>query len=168
MTVFLDALQKFITDYQVIIISLGVPLMTVFATWFVSAQTNRTARRLAEKERRQNVQLKLAEFRQAWINDLRNELARYSSLTLSSRGKSFSDAELQNIVEVGSRIMMRVNSQDPDVELLKAALSAALPSSGNEVEEKEALSVTEIGRRMLKREWERLKADLAEIDGGRN
>jgi hypothetical protein len=158
-------LQAFISQYQVLFISLGVPILTVLISWFVAAQTNRTSRKLAEKERALSVQLKLAEFRQAWIDGLREDLAAYSAATFHTSDMPLQNDRLHEIVSLGARVMLRMNTKDPDYEAFKTALSHALPSSQEEADAaKTSLTVVTIGQRILKREWERLKSDLDKID----
>jgi hypothetical protein len=161
----LNAIQTFIGHFQVLFVSLGVPILTVLISWFVAAQTNRTSRRLAEKERALEVQLKLAEFRQNWINGLRDDLASYAAATFNTPGMPIPEDHLREIITLGARIRMRMNPLDPDYDAFMAALSHSLPSSEKEAEAaKTSASVAAIGQRMLKREWERLKADLADIE----
>jgi len=120
---------------------------------------------MAEKERALGVQLKLAEFRQDWINGLRSDLADYSAATFHTNAIPLSDENLRDIIALGSRIMMRMNPKDPDFSAFKTALSHALPGTSDEAETaKNSETVVAIGQRVLKREWERLKLDLAEID----
>ena len=161
----LTGLQAFISQYQVLFISLGVPVLTVLISWFVATQTNRTSRKLAEKERALGVQLKLAEFRQAWIDGLRTDLAVYSAATFQTSDMPLQKESLREIVSLGGRIILRMNPKDPDYDAFKVAMSHALPSSPNEATESQtSATVVAIGQRILKREWDRLKSDLDRID----
>jgi len=161
----LNSLQAFISQYQVLFVSIGVPILTVLISWFVAVQTNRTSRRMAEKERALGVQLKLAEFRQEWINGLRVDLAAYSAATFHSKLIPYTVEQYREIIALGARMVLRMNPKDPDFEKFKAALSNALSGSTEEADEtKVSDTVVAIGQSILKREWERLKSDLAEID----
>ena len=161
----LNSLQAFISQYQVLFVSIGVPILTVLISWFVAVQTNRTSRRMAEKERALGVQLKLAEFRQEWINGLRVDLAAYSAATFHSKLIPYTVEQYREVIALGARMVLRMNPKDPDFEKFKTALSNALPGSTKEADEtKVSDTVVAIGQSILKREWERLKSDLAEID----
>jgi hypothetical protein len=161
------ALQEFILRFQVLFVSLGVPILTMLITWFVSVQTNRSGRRLAERERALSVQLKLAEFRQEWINGLREDLAAYAAATFPNDSGMAPKENIAQIVALGARIMMRMNPQDPDYSDFQLALSHALPSNEEQKKAaKEGTTVVAIGQRILKREWERLKEDLLISSGG--
>lgn len=165
----LDAVQGFISQYQVLFVSLGVPLLTILISWSVAVQTNRTSRKLADKERALGVQLKLAEFRQAWIDSLREDIACYAAVTFHTESDPIPAANLREIVTLGARIRMRLNTSDPDYEAFIAALSYSLPTTGEQREQaKTGATAVSIGQKILKREWERLKADLVEIESMRN
>ena len=160
------AIQEFISKFQVLFLSLGVPILTMLISWYVSVQGNRTSRGLAGKERFLAVELKLAEFRQLWINELRADLAMYFSETFNIQDRPLHDDALRNVIALGSRITMRMNPADPDYAALQQALSDVLPSSDDQKSSGGIQSVTKIGQLILKREWKRLKDDLRRIDGG--
>ena len=103
--------------------------------------------------------MKISEFRQAWINSLRDCMAEFQSLGITPGHKPASDREFYRL---GTKIELLMNPDDPDYNKLQNSLYAFLESSEGDIVEKygnnpEFISICQ---RVLKREWARLKDDL--------
>ncbi len=157
---FVESVNKFLGKNANILTSVGtlvlVGLLTVYATHLSNSSSDRRER----NNRQIAVELKKAEFRQDWINTMRDDLATYSSLHWDHETQGGPE-QRREAVALQARILMRMNPDDQDYEVLLSSLRNPIASQS---EDREALSI--VGQRFLKREWERLKDDLAAIDRG--
>jgi hypothetical protein len=154
-----EKINTWITDHLTLVVSVGVPVLTVLVTLLVSYLTITASTKAQSRQRKLEHQLKLADFRQAWIDDMRTDLALYTARTWSASLNEGIDAEKERVM-AQARILMRMNPNDPDYDAIKKSL-------GNPVANLEAgrKALFQIGQGILKREWERLKADLNAVDG---
>lgn len=103
---------------------------------------------------------KLAEFRQAWINELRVQMSTLQSLGVTP---GISHAEKDAFYKAGTMIELLMNRDDPQFPQLQECMYALL--AAETLEEKYACNAPyiEVCQDILKREWDRLKAELASI-----
>ncbi|MBO7705392.1 MAG: hypothetical protein J6S68_07045 [Acinetobacter sp.] len=154
----LESLNAWAASHLVLVVSVGVPLLTVFVTAFVSIVTTRANTKAQERQRILLHKLKLAEFQQAWINDMREDLALYTARTWDNELNEGVESAKERVM-AQARILMRMNPSDPDYAFLQQSLRDPLARPQTD---KKALYV--VGQRILKREWERLKQDLNEVN----
>ena len=167
----LGTIDKWIASHQALIVAVGVPSLTAVAAGLVAWLTNRANLAASQRQRLLEKELKLAEFRQIWINGLRDDLALYCAAE-SRLWRAGPAPDISNIVEIGSRVLMRMNTDDPDFDTLARTLSRALDYAGKSREELKDLdekhesteATVVIGQRILKREWERIKFDLRAVE----
>jgi hypothetical protein len=150
----IETIDSWIADHLTLVVSLGVPILTVLVTVLVSYLTIKANTQAQSRQRKLEHQLKLADFRQAWIDDMRTDLALYTARTWSASLNQGVEAEKERVT-AQARILMRMNANDPDYAALVRSLSN--PVADREADRK---ALFQIGQGILKREWERLKADL--------
>ncbi len=164
----LEKTELFIRERHGIIVSIGTVFLLSLLAYASAAITSASAENAQKANRSLSSALKLSDFRLAWIDALRDDLSLASSLAAKFE-HNYSDLELKaELVEITSRVRMRLNPNDPDDDALVKAFAKALGASKDEYgwdDSTEAISV--VGQRILKREWERLKADLKKIEEGR-
>jgi hypothetical protein len=85
---------------------------------------------------------------------MRTDLALYTARTWNASLNQGVEAEKERVT-AQARILMRMNANDPDYAALVRSLSN--PVADREADRK---ALFQIGQGILKREWERLKADL--------
>ena len=153
-----DRINCFLGENANILTSVGTLVLVGCLTIYATHLANFSSERRERNNRRIAVELKKAEFRQAWINSMREDLAQYSALHWS-RELQGGVEERREAVALQARILMRMNPEDRDYGALLDALHHPI---ANQTEGREALAI--VGQRFLKREWERLKDDLDEID----
>jgi len=139
-----------------------MPLLSGIAAFFASRYSTKTALRSAVIQRRHEATSLLSQFRQKWIDDLRNDLAEHQSICLASKlplnPNDVSKEKMYRLSELANRILLRVNPADPDYERLSHALAMERKSiTDDDVPNPGTLSISQ---GVLKREWERLKSDL--------
>lgn len=102
---------------------------------------------------------KIAEFRQAWINELRNCLAEFQALGTTPGHEADQDSSFYRL---GTKIELLMNPNDPDFPALKDVMYRYLAASDMSVLEKYRINpeFVNVSQRILKREWDRLKADV--------
>ena len=113
----------------------------------------------ANKKRSFDSVLKIAEFRQQWINDLRNAMAEFQSYGALPENNP---TRIRDFYLLGTKIELLMNPGDEDYEALHETLEAFYDAGNKSENEKFAIDerYVEICQKILKREWERLKKDL--------
>jgi hypothetical protein len=101
--------------------------------------------------------LKIAEMRQAWINNLRDAMSKFQSYGVTPDLDHRAEREFY---EHGTRIELMMNPKDPDYAELLECLYEFLPAK--DIQDKFSANphYVEVCQRILKREWEVLKREL--------
>lgn len=164
----LKNVSDFLKFYDAVFLSLGtivtVGLIAIYTTYLgsKSSEKSRKADRIMQSE------LKIAEFRQRWIDDQRADIAEFTSLALHRKdGKQL--IELTNAL---NRIKLRLNKINPEekdrVERLEISLQEIMDARGAEETEKQIEAserIILVANEFLKLEWDRLKRDLHNARG---
>lgn len=154
---FLDASQLWVSTHTDLLALVGIPLLTLLVTWKTNLAAEKRATEQRNIERKLAQELKLVEFRQAWINDLRSAFSQLHG-TITEK-----PVNVSKIAELTSRITLLMNPNDEDHQELQDVLTALLVD--RKVSATPPLAKSKIiGQRILKREWERLKSDLVNVD----
>jgi hypothetical protein len=105
--------------------------------------------------------MKLAEFRQAWINQLRDAMAEFHAIGMNPHNDQESFTEFY---KHGTKIELLMNRDDEDYPELQRLLYALLQAKT--VGEKYAVNApyVDVCQRIIKREWEVLKQKLREAE----
>lgn len=131
------------------LLSLFGAIIASLVAWFNGFKQMRTAQRL-----------KHAEFRQQWIDKLRDDMARFIRLATENFGSEESDAELN---ACRAAIILRMNRKDPDFKAL-LDLMIELMRKSRKGDRKEFTEVEVqfllCSQRILKREWEVTKSEM--------
>ncbi|ABD88186.1 hypothetical protein [Rhodopseudomonas palustris] len=136
------------------LLALAGVLITVALQW-----------RSIDKQLKSAHALKIAEMRQAWINDLRQAMAAFQSYA----GTPSIEHHMQReFYEYGTKIELFMNPGDEDFPDLQMCMHRYLDARSPE--EKYAANLQYVGvcQRILKREWEVLKAEVDSADRGKN
>ena len=157
----LNDIETGLASYPTLAISVGIPLLTLIVTVTVTLITT-CANGLAHRKQRQlESQLKLAEFRQAWIDGMREDLALYTALTWSAEANEGVDSEKARVI-ANARVLMRMDTEDPNYEAVQQSMHSPRASK-----DKGRRALYQIGQDILKAEQTRLIADLEAVDGKR-
>ncbi|HEX8532760.1 MAG TPA: hypothetical protein VF662_01175 [Allosphingosinicella sp.] len=152
-------------------------LFAAFVALLVGLTTALIARRNAGLQAVINQQMKHAEFRQAWIDTLRQEMATLRALALTSTHSSLASGTGDGAVQSAAkarfdilasattvRLMMDRKDQDYDrlVDLIEKieAESFEGADTGEGPRDKDLHNFIEVCQDILKREWEVTKADM--------
>ena len=149
-------------------------MVALIGHWVSRANTklttdiNREAARLAAEQARENARLaaklqanlKLAEMRQAWINSLRDDMAAFQARGITPGNTPETDIDFYRL---GTRIELFMNPADSEFEALSNALYTFLQA--RTIEEKFGANPRYVAvcQRILKREWDVLKAEIRQV-----
>lgn len=156
----LTNLDDLLSGNQALVTFIIIPIVSFIVALFSSRYSTRMALREAAKVRRHQATTQIANFRQTWINELRNDLAEHSAIctVASVAGEDgVSQEKMYRLAELANRISLRMNPADEDCPALKKSL---VDDRNRITDKKGSSSTTEISQRILKREWDRLKEEL--------
>ncbi|MBR6123890.1 hypothetical protein IKQ19_09915 [Candidatus Saccharibacteria bacterium] len=136
-----------------------IPLISGIGAIVAAIITSMCMLKNANKKRSFESVLKIAEFRQQWINDLRNSMAEFQSYGALPGNNP---TRIRDFYLLGTKIELLMNPDDEDYGALHETLEAFYDAETKT--ENEKFSVDEkyvkVCQRILKREWERLKKDV--------
>ncbi len=165
----MNSITSWLNENQLLVTLILTPILSLIvaavSAWY-STKRALSAERLA---RRHQSILEISKFRQEWINSLRNDLAQFNGLALFDK----SDEQWHQMAMLISRIKLRMNPNDEDYNDFSRVIANVIDRAGKSEAEK-AIEIEgkyhnagddliEIGQRILKREWERLKSDLESL-----
>jgi len=149
-----------------LIVAILVPIISGLVAIFIANYT--VKKTIASENKRQNLsrQQTISEFRQAWINSLRDALAEFLSY-----GMSFSEDPntARKMHELGIKIELLMNPADEDYRELQLYLKDILGPSGQAMLTSKSpvaqipdfkSRLISLCQKILKREWDKLKAEM--------
>ena len=154
----IELINRWFSDNPSILV-LAVPVLSGFVGWLTAYYTAHRMRR-SEKERIQFERLmKISEFRQSWINSLRDCMSEFQSYGVTP---GMDPASKREFYALGTKIELLMNPSDADYRSLQNSLYGFLVSSRESTLDKYGNNAQFIAicQRILKREWERLKEEL--------
>jgi hypothetical protein len=129
-----------------------IALAGVAATAFISLRN--TAKQIKSAHA-----LKIAEMRQAWINNLRDSMASFMSIRETPDTDPFKNREYW---EKAAKIDLLMNPNDPDYKALQISFNEAQDNNDGTARKATFMNICQ---RILKREWEALKREVAQAAG---
>lgn len=154
--------MEFLNTHQWVVTAVIVPilgaLIGVLSAWI----TSRRLKKNEDKRRPFEGMLKIAEFRQQWINKLRSSMSEFQSYGILP---NLDPTKEREFYKLGTEIELLMNPNDEDYRALQDSLYSFLSSAKASAIEKYKNNpgYIEICQKILKREWERLKTDLEHV-----
>ena len=161
-------------------LSLIVAALAVFVgpivSWSITKRQIRASSALASNQVRSSLEVSnkqiIAPMRQAWINNLRDLLAELASSALHYYVAGYedrTDTEYQRVTLLESKVQLMLNPGEDDHQRLEALIRkmiAAIQYKKGQPDEFPDLhtEVVALSRRMLKREWDRVKEPIPAVD----
>ncbi len=139
----------------------------------ISRQNARLAGEIARENARLSASLeaakKLADSRQNWIDELRQDMSEFVSLAVIRKrsrdtGSPIKDNDFERLMMVSSRISMRMNPLDADYEALEKSMANCMLPSDASASGEHSRAFVVISQRILKREWDVLKTALLKLN----
>lgn len=139
---------------------------TLIASQVSFRAVNESAKKASDGIKQQidfQARAKLAEFRQAWINELRVQMSTLQSLGVTP---DLPHAEREDFYRAGTMIELLMDRNDPQFPSLQSCMYAFL--AANTIEEKYSCNApyVDVCQVVLKAEWERLKKELVHSSDG--
>lgn len=155
-------LEEFLLSNQAILTSVGTILLIAAFGVLTTEIANRSAEKRDVAMRTVQSQLKIAEFRQSWINSTLDEVTNFSRL-IASHNRSSRD----ELVWLMARISIRLNHEDALSRNLIEAMNKCVKSTENsDIDRRDAvLEFISASHFLLNDEWRRLKSELRSAIG---
>ena len=103
----------------------------------------------------------VAEFRQKWIDNVIDTLCEHHSIVMAQAPDSAPTADdLRALSASRTKLEILLNPEEADTVALLSKMDAVLAGSSMESRDKEAAEMLAVARRLLKREWVRIKDEL--------
>ncbi len=156
---FIEELSSWIDAHQLLVVAVLIPLVSAASA--AASSRYSTTRALKTEHRKIHLEgtLKIAEFRQAWINNLRDVMAEFQSYGVLPGSDPMKEREFYRL---GTRIELLMNPKDPDYSALQNQLYAFMRSAdGNMLDKfRNNPEYVSLCQKILKREWDRLRRDI--------
>lgn len=140
-------------ELQVAIIAAASALGAAIFAFIAAMITAKVQRRNAELEAKTASNIKLAEFRQLWIDRLREDFVSLK-IKIAQQPENI-DRELGEHIY---RIFLMINKDDPHIEEIRSLINECL--KGGAEGRNAQVRLLSIFQRVLKNEWEVVKVDL--------
>jgi hypothetical protein len=152
-------IENFGSTYQAILTSIGTLVLVIALTVITTNLSNKSASDREIANRRVSTEIKIVEFRQVWINDLRNDFSEF----LSIAGNPQDHEMVTRLHLLAVRIHLRLNPDEKTTFTLMENITNVLSA----ISEKDRNALSEASSQLqgsasalLKGEWNRLKRDL--------
>ncbi len=136
----------------------AIPLATICGAVAGAAVTFAGNRRNAREQNGLASRMKLADFREVWLNRLRETVAELEGEVLSLT--KLDPESMKRSFELATRARLFMNNSDPAYKELDALLFALTNNEAADARLKLGTELTSLCQTILKREWETLKHDL--------
>lgn len=137
----------------------AVPIATILGAIAGAAVSSFITGRNAKEQNALASRTKLADFREAWLNRLRDAIAEFGAAAITSPGDSGS-LNRRRINELAIKIRLLMNRRDPRYDTLDELLVAVSDRQMEDGPGEFASRLTTLAQDILKGEWETLKYDL--------
>ena len=141
------------TEMQVAVVAAGAALGSALFAFMAALINARVQAKNAKLQAQTASSIKLAEFRQKWIDRLREQFVSLQ-LKIASNPTDLDDELAEDLF----RILMMMNKDDPKMEEIKGLVSRSLKKgeAGHEAQ----VELLTLLQTVIKEEWEVVKTDL--------
>lgn len=159
-------INAWLVGHQLVVTLVVTPLLSILVGGTAAWYSGRKAIAFAHTERMHQSALEIARYRQAWIDALRDDIAEFGGITSIGYAASPPVDKVERVSVLAQRIRMRMNRSDPDYVELTTSLTGMLEHfmAKGDRQHPSGKPIVPLSQDILKREWERLKADLRESD----
>jgi hypothetical protein len=103
----------------------------------------------------------IAEFRQNWIDKVIDTVCEHHSIVMSgTSGQALSADELRTLSASRTKLEILLNPEESDTVALLAKIDEITASASTSERETKSVQMLSAARRLLKREWVRIKDEL--------
>ena len=127
-----------------------------------TALTNDMSRENARLSAALSANVKLADMRQSWINNLRSDMAEFQALAVTPGLPYQEKVEFYKLM---ARIELSMNPRDEDYAELVRRLYKYINAEGEEEKRANDAPYVAVCQSILKREWDVLKSEIGSVSG---
>lgn len=155
----IEQISEWLNAHKLLVISVAIPLLSAAVAAASSWYSTRKALKTERLKMGFEGILKIADFRQSWINNLRDEMAEFQSYGVQP---GTDPTKERMFYKLGTKIELLMNPSDPDYPALQAQMYKFLSVADGDTVNKYSQNAEfiELCQRILKREWDRLKSDI--------
>ena len=135
-------------------------LCAVLGNWLNASLAARISRKNAELQARLTANVKLAEFRQQWIDALREDMAKFLALSVMDSVRDPTTDSAEALFNVATKIQLRVHSGDKNFKELMSCIEGLTVQSEPSETGKFAKKYTIVCQKILKAEWNVLRDEV--------
>jgi hypothetical protein len=107
----------------------------------------------------------VAEFRQKWIDRVIDTLCEHHSIVMTiTAGQTPPPAEARILSASRTKLEILLNPDESDTVELLGKMDAVVASASVDARDESSAAMLTVARRLLKREWVRIKSELTEHD----
>ncbi len=152
-----------LSAFAVVFAALVAGIFAILSAWLARQSAKLSAeiaRENAKLQAKLTANVKLAEFRQNWIDCLREDMAKFQSFGVTPE---LDHNSVQEFYELGTRIELRINPKDKNFPALQEAMYGFL--GAKTIEEKFIANpdYVNICQEILKTEWDVLCREVREV-----
>ncbi len=115
----IEEITAWLTSNQLLVFSLLVPSVSAIVAWFSAWYSTRRALHTEQSKLDFHGTLKISEFRQNWINELRDCISDFQSHGILPDNDPTKDREFYRL---GTKIELLMNPNDPDYDKLQGLM----------------------------------------------
>ncbi len=156
----IDKIELFVSEFDGILISIGTLSLVSMLAVLTARLTNQSAERREKANRKVQSELKIAEFRRQWIDEMRSDLTEFSRLVFHRDGID----DISQLFAIRTKIYMRLNLEEKKALAVVQAMDEAYTADFNEADTetlmKTQIRLSRVSNEFLRGEWRRLKQDI--------
>jgi hypothetical protein len=105
----------------------------------------------------------IAEFRQKWIDNVIDTLCSQHAIVMTvPAGQALPATEARALSAARTKLEILLNPEEPDTVALLEKMDAVIASPTSAARSEQSVEMLAIARRLLKREWVRIKGELSD------
>ena len=161
-----EAFNHWLTSHQLLVTLVATPTLSLLVGGLAAWYSGRRVVLSARTERMHQSAIEISRYRQAWIDALRDDFAEFGGITAVQFNGPPPGDKVERVAVLAMRIRMRMNRSDADYNELVTTLTRDTEKYflGQREAERTGQPIVSVSQGILKREWERLKADLREAE----
>ena len=168
----ISKVNEFILVFYPTILGIGTVALISFLALLTTIISINYSEIRENSNRRVQAELKISEFRQQWIKELREEIALFSKLCFASAPQStFSEEDIDEIFGLMMRVRLKLNLNEELASALWTNMNLAFASAcsyqpgDSQQDRKNSMETSQnqlaaSAQAFLKNEWDRLKSDI--------
>ncbi len=155
----IEQLSQWIDGHKLLTISVIMPLLSLALSFASAWYATKKALKTEHQKMSFTGVMKIADFRQDWINTLRDAMAEFQSYGILPNSNPTKERDFYRL---GIKIELLMNPNDPSYPKLQEYICNFMNVSHGKPEDKYSPNAPFVNlcQTILKREWDRLKSDI--------